>query len=450
MVGLLFTCHGTACTPTLTLPCPSSWRVACCLFTLQNEAPSRSAGPEHARARGGELRARARSAFAETCAAHGLALRSRGPATRSIRPYFVHVPKCGSAFATVMVQTHCPWFVLKTPVVDTRHFSDNDACNAHFLRLKNGHEGLTTVQARKVGVSAAAQGNADRRENMVSMLRHPTARLVSGLFHDFHDCLKFDGRGQPKLDYTPDDPRVALLVEARRKVELNRSYWHEVVADVAVVGAYAACVRGLSTKMYVGHRAERSQFFNATPADVAAAVQVVNGAGFIGITELFNLSVCLYAAKFQDGRSNITSMSFAKGRVHGEKESYAHHKLDGQRDALRNRLRAAQNPWVGRTLAEANKKAQRAAAERTSLEAKLRLTLFKLGWKDAAEMEVYKAALRRVLFEVCKTQAPGEPLHLQQGVAWCARLSKPLDVDVQVDDSRGDPSRILRAIAGEA
>ena len=191
-----------------------------------------------------------------------------------------HIPKCGSAFITVMVQTHCLRTTLLKPKIDA-HTSKE--CGAKFLRLANGHEGLTIDKNTRNGHAPAAV-NAERLANMVTMLRHPLARLVSGFFHGFHDCVDSKPSG---------DTRKDMLQLLMRRINTNHSLWHDAVANVTVVRAYYECVRGLSTKMYNGMHSTKTPFFTPTAKDVETAVQKINGAAFVGITELFNASVCL-------------------------------------------------------------------------------------------------------------------------------------------------------------
>ena len=113
-----------------------------------------------------------------------------------------------------------------------------------------------------------------------------------------------------------------------------------------------------------------SRFVPPTEEQAAHAVDAVrNQAGFVGVTDLWDLSVCLYRKRF--GGSEVTQLSFRSGRASSHR-----------------------------------------GAELMVME-----TLRRAGWEDRKELRVYRAALQRVLGDACNETASAHD--------WCATLARP-------------------------
>jgi DNA-binding protein Fis len=171
--------------------------------------------------------------------------------------HYVHVPKCGSNFASTLLLYGCPhgnWSRFRAGVLEPAFFFRcNRECKANFQFIKSGHDGFpATLQPY----------------NVVTMLREPLDRMVSGYFHDLHDldnCSKY----------------TALNEQARLKG----------MVDKQLVLVYADCTQSIATKMLGAGKNASDNEYRVTEADVARARYVVENAFFVGITDFFGCSV---------------------------------------------------------------------------------------------------------------------------------------------------------------
>ncbi|EGD79167.1 hypothetical protein PTSG_09898 [Salpingoeca rosetta] len=199
---------------------------------------------------------------------------------RALRPFWLHVPKCGTTFSVTMGQVHCPEARITEPVISTNKILKTPACKNRFARLTDPHDGLVLSETKR----------------MVVMLRDPLDRVISGYLHKFHDCksmqLKYCGAAYWDRCNTPP-PQV-----------LN--------SNPDTVLQYAKCVQGLATHMLNGHHSRDRNFQAPTPHEVLAAAKRLQEAAFVGIQEEWNKSVCLYRAMFGEG--GMTDVSFGVAR----------------------------------------------------------------------------------------------------------------------------------------
>ena len=237
-----------------------------------------------------------------------------------LRPLYMHVPKCGSTFAQALAEVHCPWidFHPTEPVLEVHNYNKNGRkCHHGMTRFKSGHAGGPRKE-HKVPL-------------VVTMLRHPVSRLISGFFHNFHDCTNMKNR-----------------YKLRHKHVTDTQFWENMIANETIVLEYAKCTQGMATLMLNGYYRKHVPFQEPTVEETATAIRRIMHIAFVGIQEEWNKSVCLYRAMY--GRKDMSTLPFAAGRVSPHK------------DELRMKLRAA---------------------------------LERLGWHDEAEHMVYESALLR-------------------------------------------------------
>lgn len=131
------------------------------------------------------------------------------------------------------------------------------------LRIKSNHDAALPYSAAAVA-------------NTVTMLRLPHQRIASGFLHDLHSC------GEMKR-----------ILQCPNKCDVE-----QLSANGSLVLAYADCVRGIATKQLGGVDILKN---NGEPTDAMVlmqALRVVRRAAFIGITDHFNASICLFHAMY--------------------------------------------------------------------------------------------------------------------------------------------------------
>lgn len=151
--------------------------------------------------------------------------------------FWLHIPKCGSAFGTVLAHFGCGSKIPSDQVVEDWCNTDqfNEKCGAGtFLHFSAGHRPL------------GKDFDAGSLHHVATMFREPRQRAISGWFHHKHDCSR-----------------------------------------AANINDYITCVSALQTSMVAG---------GTTLDDEELAVQRVRSMGFVGLTQQWDLSVCLLHA----------------------------------------------------------------------------------------------------------------------------------------------------------
>lgn len=116
------------------------------------------------------------------------------------------------------------------------------------------------------------------------MLRHPVRRIASAMLNNLHDC--------PFL-------RKRYCTSSCKK--LKADFFKRAVANDSLVLEYAQCVSGVATRMLNGMSSISHSTGNigmTNGAQVDTAIDVINKAAFIGITERFQESVSLFVNMF--------------------------------------------------------------------------------------------------------------------------------------------------------
>jgi hypothetical protein len=188
----------------------------------------------------------------------------------SIEPIvYLHVPKSGSNFATSILHLVCGNNIEKgITVLEPNGVKEliSEKCGdykAHIGRFENAHAPLP-----KWAETSKA----------VAMLRNPKQRIISGYLHSLHDCPAL----QKKYNIVENPPRPPLGSS-------TPIAW--------LFKEYMQCVQSCTINM-LNHRFCGQNADDGTNADRDNAVDVVNKMGFVGLTEHWELSICLWHAMF--------------------------------------------------------------------------------------------------------------------------------------------------------
>jgi hypothetical protein len=218
------------------------------------------------------------------------AAREKTRAGKSLFPIFwLHVPKTGSSFATTLAHFGCP--SLPAGVVTEKPddlFSTYPqlwmGCQRSFKHFEIGHDPLPK--------------SVDRR-HVVSVFREPKARLASGYFHNLHDCPSLRNsvcipryhpqmpKGFPDWNGLPGD--------------CDRFFQTPLQQQKPTILEYSRCVGGCATHMLTGTPCgfKPGTITTAAEADSKAkALKAIEQLGFVGLTEQWPLSVCLFHMRF--------------------------------------------------------------------------------------------------------------------------------------------------------
>merc|ERR1719506_2629393 len=113
---------------------------------------------------------------------------------------------------------------------------------------------------------------------VVMMVRPPTARVSSGYLHNLHDC-------------TPMQEQYGIASQNGERWKPNGDI------DPKIFKEYAACVDSCMTNMLVGHSCGY-QGKGSKPVYLRKALERLPQLGFVGLTDHWELSMCLWHAKF--------------------------------------------------------------------------------------------------------------------------------------------------------
>lgn len=213
-----------------------------------------------------------------------------------------HIPKTGTSFANILITWGCPRVPddahlegLKRPMMD---FYDAHAkeCDTDFFRC-GGHHPL--------GDNCA---DIDKHGgNFVSMFRQPEQRIISGFYDNKHDG-------------------------SNKKARIEE---------------YAQEVAGCGVKMLLGRKCWDEKKLNADDADQAIKI-LESQFAFVGLTEEWDLSVCLFH-KMHGGKCHSREFTNLRpGEKHNIMHGYdAQHILGGFTDEMDGKLyaRAKQLFW---------------------------------------------------------------------------------------------------------
>jgi hypothetical protein len=199
--------------------------------------------------------------------------------------FYVHVPKCGSSFATVLVQYACPTFpkhrtvpeptLLKFP--NGQRMNYTKLCGGRFKRFSSGHDPLPANLEHEFSQSI----------DVVTFLRSPDERIISGFLHNFHDCDMSSVAGNYSW-FHPKKTNYATLFSEEHREDLARLYQF-----------YWGCVKGCATSMMLGqkcgfHSGDRSP----SPYEIETAMKRVEQFAFVGLNDKWEESMRLWQCMF--------------------------------------------------------------------------------------------------------------------------------------------------------
>lgn len=187
--------------------------------------------------------------------------------------FYVHIPKSGSSFATSIVHLACGGtlpknYVSNDPGGGGTPYWRKKCGDGKFARFENAHAPLPDgIALRTVTV----------------LFRPPRQRIISGFMHNLHDCRELQRK------YHVDEH---LPHEARWDPQARHDYLY-------ILTNYSECVTACGANMLSGHTCGaggRSKEDLQTAARTAVAK--IPQLGFVGLTNHWELTVCMFHAKF--------------------------------------------------------------------------------------------------------------------------------------------------------
>jgi len=181
-----------------------------------------------------------------------------------------------------------------------QHFEKQ--CGDSFRRFRSRHDPMP-VQADTIFWE---------NNNVVTMLRHPVERIISGFLHDLHDCSSPDLKGiRPRM---PNGYLSQEIFKPDFRPHLEKyfvSYW--------------LCVQGCATRMILG--ATCGDNFRKKPLilpHVNEALKRMEKFAFVGIQEKWDDSIKKFKEQYGGNYSNFVYINNRKTRL-----------SDGTKDILR-------------------------------------------------------------------------------------------------------------------
>ena len=211
-----------------------------------------------------------------------VALRNRSPrpspSARLIEPiYYVHVPKAGSSFGTAIAHLACGGKIPEKMTVNEPGETSEwkRKCGSdHINSFSSGHWPLNLTETAL--------------SKVVLMLRPTRARIISGFINNLHDCVDL----QTELRLNEHGRSMEGKVDAkllRRYVDCVQSCTtNMLVGKYCGEGAIPLWARGNSLQKSVEH----------SSSDVKEASARLEKVGFVGLTDQWDLSICLWHAMF--------------------------------------------------------------------------------------------------------------------------------------------------------
>jgi hypothetical protein len=191
---------------------------------------------------------------------------------------YLHIPKCGSGFANALVHFACGKKVasnltLVGPNVKNKGGTGlatkfwNEKCGDNrFLRFEAGHAPLWKDMSKHT------------LSKVVMMVRPPKERITSGYLHNLHDC-------------SPLQQKYGISWQNDKRWKLDGEI------DPTTFKEYAACVDSCTTNMLVGKSCGYDGQ-GSKPTYLRKALERLPQLGFVGLTDHWEMSICLWHAKF--------------------------------------------------------------------------------------------------------------------------------------------------------
>lgn len=212
--------------------------------------------------------------------------------------FYLHVPKCGSSFSTVLVQYACPSFpknrvvgppsLLEFPVGQRMDYIK--FCGNRFKRFRSGHAPLPS------NLSSDFNATID----VVTFLRNPLDRIISGFLNNFHDCYM----GPLATKYTWLFPSTELkdIMPGGTSPNYTALFSNEHRKELQIVYRfYWNCVKGCATRMVLGEPCGNNisqEKKSLTTVDVKVAIERIQRFAFVGLNDRWADSMALWECMF--------------------------------------------------------------------------------------------------------------------------------------------------------
>jgi len=202
---------------------------------------------------------------------------------------WLHVPKTGSSFLYVLLIyacDHLEGYVADLKARDVNKIREEERWG---VEAKNYDEGC--MKAFIHTPLRQGMGNGHRGflvENVFTILRAPSRRVVSGFLHTHHSC--------PMKWFYHNHSKGPV-----RKSKSCPEWASPSMPDAAVVG-YARCSGSCQTRMIIGqscgHSTAEHLSDQRAEAMVIEAKSKIDRFAFVGLTDRWSESMCLFAKRF--------------------------------------------------------------------------------------------------------------------------------------------------------
>lgn len=235
------------------------------------------------------------------------------PRSSNIDPiFYLHVPGTGSGFATTIAHHACAGRIHENvSVLEPRDFLSewNSVCDhSNFLRFHSGHEPLNDIVESEI-------------EHVVMMVRKPSQRILSRYYSGLQDCWYLRRKHECKTSNVTDQTKC------NGDIQTEHGFYLRDPATILPV-EYGQCVENCTANMLTGRSCGDHGAVN-----VDLAVEVINKTGFVGLTDEWALSVCLWHKRFGGSMLPVELANERPGPVYKESFSkfvqYDDHRLLG-------------------------------------------------------------------------------------------------------------------------
>eukprot|EP00890_Picochlorum_soloecismus_P005351 jgi/Picsp_1/5817/NSC_03176-R1_hypothetical protein PTSG_09898 [Salpingoeca sp. ATCC 50818] len=163
-------------------------------------------------------------------------------------------------------------------------------CGKRFKRFESGHEPLPSKLSPDFNETI----------DIVTFLRNPLDRIISGFLHNFHDC---DMRRMAR-NFTWLFPGTELkdTLPGRTSPNYTALFSNEHTEDLKTMYEfYWECVKGCATRMILGKPCGTSNSLgekSLTTLDVKVAVERIQRFAFVGLNDRWKESMTLWECMF--------------------------------------------------------------------------------------------------------------------------------------------------------
>ena len=204
------------------------------------------------------------------------------PGVVSFSPHtaaYLHVPKTGSGMQNLFFRASCRLLV-EPPFLEPHEVKRLEWKHCPKVMRRHGFgDGHAPAKPRL--------DFQTKRSGLVTMLRRPWRRALSGFFHKLHDCRELQ-------------IRYGILEGGRRArvgdpthIRAAEALFYANASEEAVL-EYAKCVSACATNMLTGYECGDTH----APANLDRALQLLPRLAFVGITEEWNTTLETFARRF--------------------------------------------------------------------------------------------------------------------------------------------------------